>query len=279
MKNIRIILQIFSLLLMVMFGCKKDENKDFYESGAAPVLTASKTDLNLVKADSSRNAVIISWTNPDYKFTTGVSSQTVTYLLEIDTAGGNFSSSKLQAYQYSGDLELKYTVKQFNALLLKMELPENISQNLEFRVTSYLTPLKEPKLVSNVITIKATPYSDALPPKVPVPTDGTLWLTGTASTSGYANPLPSPYDVSQQFTKISETVYELSSVALKGGGDYKLIQTQGVWGSQYHMVTGTWEGGDFEKKDAAPGFPGPPAAGNYKISVDFQKGKFAVVKL
>ena len=151
---------------------------------------------------------------------------------------------------------------------------------MEFRVTSYLTPLKEPKLVSNVITIKATPYSDALPPKVPVPTDGTLWLTGTASTSGYANPLPSPYDVSQQFTKVSETLYELSSVALKGGGKYKLIQTPGVWGSQYHALDGgTWESGDFEKKDAEPGFPGPPAAGNYKISIDFQKGKYNVVKV
>ncbi len=67
---------------------------------------------------------------------------------------------------------------------------------------------------------------------------------------------------------------------MPGGGAYKLIQEQGVWGTQYHMLLGgTWEGGDFEKKDADPGFPGPPSAGTYKITVDFQRGKFKVVKL
>jgi hypothetical protein len=32
-------------------------------------------------------------------------------------------------------------------------------------------------------------------------------------------------------------------------------------------------------RDADPGFPGPPTAGNYKISVDFITGKYTVVKL
>jgi len=58
-----------------------------------------------------------------------------------------------------------------------------------------------------------------------------------------------------------------------------LIQTQGVWGTQYHMLAGgTWEGGDFEQKDSDPQFPGPPSPGTYKITVDFQRGKFTAVK-
>jgi hypothetical protein len=44
------------------------------------------------------------------------------------------------------------------------------------------------------------------------------------------------------------------------------------------LTGGTWQAGDFEKKDSDPGFPGPPTAGTYKIKVDFQKGKYTVTK-
>jgi hypothetical protein len=111
------------------------------------------------------------------------------------------------------------------------------------------------------------------------PTAGTLWLVGDAAASGWSNPLPAPYDVSQKFTKISNTLYQLT-LSLPGGGGYKLIQQQGDWGSQYHALAAgrTWSSGDFEKKDAEPGFPGPDVAGTYKITIDFQLGKYTVVK-
>lgn len=122
-----------------------------------------------------------------------------------------------------------------------------------------------------------TPY--AIPPKVAPPTNGTLWITGDAAPSGWSNPLEAPHNQNQKFTQVSPTLYELT-LSMPGGGNYKLIQIQGDWGSQYHMLAGgTWESGDFEKKDADPGFPGPPVAGNYKISVDFQRGKYTVTKL
>ena len=64
-----------------------------------------------------------------------------------------------------------------------------------------------------------------------------------------------------------------------GGGNYKLIQEQGNWDTQYHMLTGgTWNSGDFEKKNSDPGFPGPPSAGTYKITVNFKTGKYTVEK-
>jgi hypothetical protein len=130
-------------------------------------------------------------------------------------------------------------------------------------------------LISNKLTFKVLPY--APPPKVPVPTAGTLWVTGDAFASGWANPLGSPYDVSQKFTKVSDTQYELI-VALKATGNYKLIQENGVWGTQYHKVSGDAYSGIFEKKDSDPGFDAPAVAGNYKIVVDFQAGTYTVTK-
>jgi hypothetical protein len=116
------------------------------------------------------------------------------------------------------------------------------------------------------------------PPLVEAPVANSLWITGTAVASGYINPLPTPYDITQKFAKITGSVYELT-VNMPGGGKYKLIQTQGDWLTQYHKVSGTWDAGVFEKKNADPEFDGPPSAGTYKITVDFMTGKYTAVKL
>ena len=90
MKLISSIL-FLSVLLCAIGSCKKDENKIFYEEGTAPALTASKTgSIPLSFATKDEEAVKLAWTNPDYKFTTGLSSQDVNYLIEIDTTGARF---------------------------------------------------------------------------------------------------------------------------------------------------------------------------------------------
>lgn len=265
------------LLIVLSWSCKKDEVKDYLESGTSPELTASVTTINLAYADSIKEAIKLSWTNPNYKFTTGVSSQDVSYLVEIDIAGSNFSNPQKQTVSVSKDLGISFTVAKFNDYLLnQLQLNPTVEAALEIRVIASLGSNGAASLISNVLSVKATPY--AIPPKVAIPTEGTLWMTGDAAPSGYLNPLPLPYDQNQQFSMISSTLYELT-LSLPGGGAYKLIQQQGNWGTQYHMISGgTWDKGDFEKKDSDPGFAGPPAAGTYKISVDFQRGKYTVTK-
>lgn len=229
----------------------------------------------LVMADSAKPGAKFTWTNPNYSFTTGGSSQDVTYVLEVDTAGTNFKGARKQEISIARNLDVNYNVKELNAILSKMDLLENIPHDMEFRIKAALANGSVP-LYSNVIKIKITPYLDVV---VPIPTNGTLWVTGSAFASNWSNPLAGPYDVSQKFTKISNTLYELT-VPMPGGGNYKIIQIQGDWGSQYHMLAGgTWEGGEFEKKDADPGFIGPPTPGTFKITVNFKTGKFSVVKL
>lgn len=267
----------FVLALALLLGsCEKQENKIYFEGGKEPVLTSSKTALNLSPDNESQEALKLSWTNPDYTFTTGVSSQDVNYTLEMDTLGGNFKSGAKYATSISRELSKSYTGLELNSILGNtMLLKFGRQYTIETRVTSSLGNGAVP-LVSNKVSYTVTPY--APPPKVPVPDAGTLWVTGDAFNSSWSNPLPSPFDVQQKFTKVSNTLYELV-VDMKGGGAYKLIQEQGNWGTQYHMLSGgTWEGGKIEKKDADPAFPGAPTAGRYKITVDFQLGTFSVVK-
>jgi hypothetical protein len=267
-----------SLLLFIFSSCDKDENKIYFEGGTAPVLTSSVTaTIPLSFANADKEAIRLSWTNPDYKFTTGVSSQNVSYLLEIDTTGANFTNPKKKTLVIASGLSKSITQAELNDYLLNtMELKSAVPHNIEMRITASLSG-NSVSLSSNVLKFTVTPYS--IPPKVTPPTNGTLWITGDAAPSGWSNPLGAPHNQSQKFTQVSPTLYELT-LSMPGGGNYKLIQIQGDWGSQYHMLDGgTWEGGDFEKKDADPGFPGPPSAGTYKITVDFQRGKFTVIKL
>ena len=116
-------------------------------------------------------------------------------------------------------------------------------------------------------------------PAVEPPKEGTLWLTGDAAPSGWKNPLPSPFDVNQKFTRLTNTTYQLI-IDLPGGGSYKLIQTLGSWNNtQYNTIEGgTWQSGQLEKKDTDTVFIGPPTAGRYRIIVDFMKGIYQLVK-
>ena len=277
MKNRLSLLLSFSLLLGLL-SCKKEESIIYYEGGTEPVLTASSTTpLVLTKSIENNFAVRFDWTNPNYRTTTGISSHDVIYILEADTTGSNFSNPHRAQVSISKDLSRDFTVKELNSLfgIKQLNLVDGVPHNIEFRIKATLVGTAVP-LYSNVIKMVITPYLDVA---VAIPTAGTLWIVGDATSNGWSNPLPAPYDASQKFTKVSNTLYELT-LAMPGGGNYKLIQENGVWGTQYHMLTGgIWSGGDFEMRDADPGFPGPPTAGNYKISVDFITGKYTVVKL
>ncbi len=278
MKNILQLL-FSSTLLLAICSCEKAENKIYFEGGTPPSLAASTATVTLEPGSEASTALILNWTNPDYKFTTGLSSQDVTYTIEMDTLGANFSSSRKFSTVIAKDLTKVYSVGELNAILgnnMQLQLDPRRNYSIQIRITSSIGSTV--KLTSNVVSFTTKPF--APPPTVEPPTNGTLWITGDAPNGppNWSNPVPAPYDVTFQFTKLSNTLYELT-VPMKGGGGYKLIQIQGDWGTQYHMLAGgTWQGGSFEKKNADPQFPGPPDAGNYKITVDFQLGKFNVVK-
>lgn len=274
MKKLITPLLSLTILMVAFTSCEKDEVREVYGGGTAPVLTASiKDSIGLNFNTETDKAVAFTWTNPNYFFASGISSQNVNYTLQMDTTGKGFASANMKAISISKDLGVDYTQKAFNILMSDLKLKTGKTAKIDVRIVSDLGSAAT-KLVSNTLSFKLLPY--APPPKVPVPTNGTLWVTGSAFASGWSNPLGAPYDVSQKFTKISDTQYELV-VTFIAGGNYKIIQENGVWGTQYHKVTGDAFSGTFEKKDADPGFDSP-GAGVYKIVVDFQAGTFTVTK-
>ncbi|MDQ6814644.1 MAG: SusE domain-containing protein [Bacteroidota bacterium] len=274
MKSVTKILLVFSFLFSALWSCKKDEYKDYLEGGFAPVLTASVTgSIPLSYANQNDEAIKLMWTNPNYQFTTGISSQDVNYLIEIDTAGANFTNPNKQTVAVSKDLSVSFTNAQFNDYLLnQLVLKPAMPHNLEIRVKAGLGSKSVAPLISNVLKLTVTPY--AIPPKVAPPASGKLYIVGNATPGGWNNPVPEP---AQQLTKISETFYQIT-LPLTGGGSYLLLPSNGSWDVKYGGTgsnnTNNVNGDDF--KIGGGDLIAPPASGNYKITVDFQRGKFTV---
>lgn len=278
MKKIIKPLFFFFLLAALYASCKKDENKVFFEGGTNPVLTSSVTTPSLPLSFSNKDnvALSLSWTNPDYKFTTGISSQDVGYDIEIDTAGSSFTSPKRQTVSISKELDKTFLVSEFNDFLLnQLQLVPGVSHDIEIRVKSYLTN-KSAVLLSNVLKYAVVPY--AIPPKVTPPASGTLYITGSATPGNWMGG-GDPELVSQKFTQISPTLYELTT-PLIGGGSYTFVPVYGDWGKKYSIKIkndpNLVNGGDFQ--EGGEDILAPAVSGNYKIQVDFQRGKFTVTK-
>lgn len=277
MKRISILLSV--LLSVVFFACKKDENKVFFEGGTAPTLNASASSLPLSFATADDELVRLSWNNPNYVFTTGVSSQDVNYIVEIDVEGANFGSSNKQSVSISNELSVTFTVDQFNSYLRnQLELAADIPQSIEIRLVASLGNLGAGRLVSNTLRYTVVPYET--PPAVEPPSSGKLFITGNATPADWMDggdaELPS-----QQFTRISETVFEIASIELIGGNSYLFVPVYGNWDNKYGFDGPNNEnnvnGDDFRHNGGD--MKAPAATANYKITVDFQRGKFIVTPL
>jgi len=275
---------LFGTFLLAAFfsACKKDEHQVIYKGGTAPALTASSTaPMVLDRANAANLGLRLFWTNPEYQFNTGISSQDVTYILQVDTTGANFTSPKKQEMAIAKSLNVDLTVKDLNTFFTKMELASAVPHSIDLRIVSTLMNNTVP-LYSNVIKIVFTPYLDFVvePPGTAAAnyTDGNLWILGDATLNQWNNPLIAPYDVTQKFTRVSVTLYQLD-VNFNATGGYKLIQVPGDWSKQYHALDGTAKfSGDFEKKDSDPQFPSP-GLGLHRVIINFQTGKYTVTKL
>ena len=272
MKKILNNLLVLSLLITVFTSCKKDENKIFFEGGTAPVVSASLTGpLVLLIADRNNPSVSFNWTNPDYKFNTGISSQDVIYTLQFDTTGSNFTNPKIGEISISKDLSKGFTVGELNSKILGMELLEDMPHEMEFRIKANLSG-GSGVLYSNVIKMTITPFLDVL---YPVPAN--LYITGSATPASWQCGCGEPELLSQKFTKVNAFTFKLT-LPLSANNSYLLLPVYGSWSAKYGGTgannTNDVFGGDF--KPNGGDLKAPPSSGVYNITVNFKTGKFTV---
>lgn len=279
MKHINKLSLAILFLITIAIGCKKDEKMVYFEGGTAPVLTSTLpngSSFTLKAEDSTKPLLDFSWTNPNYQFTTGTSSQNVTYAIEMDSAGKNFSSSNRISITVDPvySLNRSLTVSKMNDYLLALNFDSFAVRKMDIRIKSYLNN-NNAILYSNTISYMAKAYPT--PPKVAPPSSGRLFIIGSATPGGWPNPVPEP---SQEFTRIDATTFELT-IALTGGNSYLLIPVNGSWNDKYGGMgannTNNVDADDF--KQGGGDLKAPAASGTYKIVFDFQKGRYKLTKL
>ena len=264
---------------VLLASCNKNNSPVTFEGGTAPVLTSTATDsISLPVSDTTATAVTFSWTNPDYQFSDGISSLNVSYLLEIDTVGGNFSSPALAQIGIASQLSATYTVAQFNTILSdQMNLQTDAPHSIQVRVESYLAPTTSGTapsgiMYSNAINYTVNPYT---PPPAVSPLPGALWITGSATNDGWMVAGSAASIAGQQFTEVSPTIWTITLPLI--GGQQFLIVPANNWNNKYATANGSSAatGGTFAY-NASNNFNGPTASGTYTVTFNFQTGYYTI---
>jgi len=266
MRSIINFFLLFTGVAVFLAACDKAETLPVYKNGNAPVLSASSSTIATQPTDSNATALTLNWTSPKYS----VDSSKVKYTVEMDSAGKNFANPFTKVV--TGAMSASFIGKELNSMLLAKGYAFNVPVDMDVRVISSYSNNNE-RLVSNTVRIKMTPYK--VPPKVVLPSSGKLFLVGDASDGGWNNPVPLP---SQEFSRLDETTFA-GIFHLIGGKQYLMLPVNGDWTHKYavanNTVAGLSGGGTFGY-DMSDNFPGPAATGWYRITVDFQQGKFTV---
>ncbi len=285
-KKMKTILnKLFSLgvALVLVSSCTSDETKVTFTGGTAPTLSVSNSsDLTLAKANESFSSLQFQWTNPNYQFSNGVSTQDVYYTLQIDTTGSGFTNPKMGTISLTNDVFHSFTVKDLNNALATLELKDYVFHPFEFRIKATMASSSEP-LYSNVLKINIATYLDVL---YPVPDH--LYITGSATPAGWQSGSGTeavPPD--QEFVKDNSYSFHIDNLALTytGTGDsdngYLLLPVYSSWNAKYgftgakHANNGLSDTFKPDGNDFAP----PSVSGNYKITVNFKTGKITLEKL
>jgi hypothetical protein len=272
MKQLMTKWTLFTLLALGLFSCTKDENKITFLGGDAPVLSANRSGIiPLSFLTRDQEAIRFDWTNPNYKFSTGVSSQDVNYILEFDTTGSGFTTPNMKRVAINKELTVSFTQSQINDFMLnQLNLSTAVTYNVQVRIIASLNN-DNGKVISNTMSFEATPY--AIPPKVAPPSSGELYMVGNATPEGWSNPTQQ----TQKFTQITPTLYELI-VNLTGGDSYLFLPVNGSWDAKYGAI-GARNSNNPNEDDFKPqgeDLLAPALSGRYKVTVDFQRGKFTM---
>lgn len=132
---------------------KKVEPLPVYLLGVSPVLSTSATTVAPALADTNRNVVTFSWTNPKY----AQDSSLYKYILEIDTTGKNFANEKTKIV--TGVTATSFTGRELNSFLLRLGFKLSVAQSIDVRLISSYGNNNE-RYMSNVVKVTVTPFAD-----------------------------------------------------------------------------------------------------------------------
>lgn len=139
----------YSLIVVSLWSCKKDENRVVSDVSAAGTLTASTTTVALSTQDAAKTAVTFTFPQATV---TGYQVP-VTSTLQFDLKGNNFATAKEMVTTAT---TFSTTVADLNKMMLSLGATIGTPAELEVRLKS--APAANVPTYSNVITLSGTPY-------------------------------------------------------------------------------------------------------------------------
>jgi len=151
MKHINKIIFLSVIITMLFAACHKVLELPYYKNGWPVILSASKTNVTPTPADSSKEVVSFTWTDPRY----ATEASNNKYILEIDSTGRNFSKETTRIV--TGTLGISFTGKELNNILAGFGFFPGQKFSFDIRLTSSYGNNNE-QYKSNVIKVDISSY-------------------------------------------------------------------------------------------------------------------------
>lgn len=206
---------LFSLsLALFLFSCDEELIDDSFATEDVLTITVSNPDV-ILEERYTENKVTINWTTGSNKDT----GSSISYLLEIDKAGNNFSLP-LTYDMGKNQFLFSYNYKTLNQILLNtFNAIPNTAIELEARITAIFADGSiSPQIATT--TFMVTPYQ---------PVSSQLFIVGSATPIGWN--ISNAIELSPSDTKTGTFIYE----GLLSPGSFKFaVSTEGCWCQDFY---------------------------------------------
>jgi len=137
-------------IILVSTACQKEGDLPLYKTGNGIVVSGSTQAVTAVVADSSKTALTLNWTWPNY----ATDSANQKFIVQIDSAGKNFAKPVTRVLY--GVLSTSFTAKELNTIVFGFG-GIGAPYTLEMRIISSYANNNE-LYASNAISVSVTPY-------------------------------------------------------------------------------------------------------------------------
>lgn len=221
---------------------------------SAPVITSPTAGQVFVLDKNNPDTVVNNVTWTDYS-NYGVP---VNYLIEVSPKDANNWTS---AGSVTSLKTLAWTNKSLNDALTKLGLVPNVAADVDVRVTATTTSTGGTiKKVSNIVTIKVTPYVSFK----------NLYLVGDATAAGWSN-----NNNNQPLFRDPSTPSKFYFTGYFNAGSFKLLEVLGQWQPQWGLNGGVVAVNDGTGSD--PGVFPVSAPGYYTFTIDIVAKTYSFV--
>ena len=206
---------LFSLsLALFLFSCDEELTDDSFATEDVLTVTVSSPDV-ILEERYTENKVTINWTTGSNKGT----GSSISYLLEIDMAGNNFSMP-LTYEMGKNQFLFSYNYKTLNQILLNtFNAIPNTAIELEARITAIFADGSIAPQIATT-TFMVTPYQ---------PVSSQLFIVGSATPIGWN--ISNAIELSPSSNKVGTFIYE----GLLSPGSFKFaVSNEGCWCQDFY---------------------------------------------